>query len=540
MTRGPPAGILLGTVLHQDLSNFVSDAVLFYLQRRELLWWYSMNSQTYFGTLCDFELENVAAHLSMYPYCERWGRDIVFDGIKKCIEKDNPLRRACGSLLRHESTRSFPNSTLLASADLLEHINFEPWNVEEFEDEQLIQPFLNECTSLTSVRLKSLGPLDFIQVWCKRLMETIGKQLTSISVCNQTWVLRHIEVPCVNLRKLVLTCAPAEALYSEFWEKAGPRLRELEMVFRWSYDDDDAVYVAQVRQITQFVRDYCRGLSVLDLEGQDNCNQILAECIASFPQLDVTRIVIFAVEQAKLIAESCTKVRVHLTLTHEPTAHEIIQCFGDRIDELSVSDMMVGEDDIEIHNAELEAALNNCSTIKKYSCNTLSLMSYLCAKPKHELIGFTMDVLGEKILASHLVALTKSTGHLRKIQIDNITSMLPSGLWKEVFTANSHLEEVDLSFYIARDFDADVDHDESRNEQEFRLTQMWKHLPELLKQILPLQNLRFVKLLHLNFATPSRNEIRNLENACVPFRHRKVHVDVNGIVILPIGYATIH
>ncbi len=316
-------------------------------------------------------------------------------------------------------------------------------------------------------------------------------------------------------------CEPSEALRCEFWKKFGPRLRELEILFTWSEEGDYAHHVAELRQVTQFIRDYCRGLRGLDLEAPDSVDQILAECITSFPELDFTRILDFSVEQVKLIAESCAKVRVHLVHAHEPTAHEVIQFFRDRIDALSVTNMKAGGDDLEGHNADLEAALSDCSTIKKYDCNSLSLMSYLYAKPKHELVEFTITIPGEKIMASHLDALTKSTGNLRKIQMDNITSMLPSAVWKEFFNANSHFEEVDLAFFIGRDDDA-----------------MPNHLCVLLKLINPLQKLHHVKLLHRNRPTPSKTEIKNIKNASVPFRHRKILLLVNGIVINPIGYAT--
>ncbi len=145
-----------------------------------------MSTRTYFDELCDLELENVALWLSKYPFRERWGRDLFFDGIEKYTNTDNPLRRACASLLRHETMYSLPFQSLLASVDLFENIKFEASNVREFENEQLIQPFLDGCTSLTSIQLYDLWFVDYTQVWCKRLMDTIGKQLTVISVWAKT------------------------------------------------------------------------------------------------------------------------------------------------------------------------------------------------------------------------------------------------------------------------------------------------------------------------------------------------------------------
>ena len=491
----------------------------------------AMTTKTYLDTLCDSELETVVSWLSLFPYPAKWEYSISDRDLFFLVAQHNPFQRPCIELL---GNRVLPANILVNLAHIPKECHFEDWNFGELLREWSIESFAQSCGALKSISFDSLPTYPkTIETGYKRLMVTVGAQLTALSLRRPSnWMWVPIQQQCPNLRKLYISCSSADTVRPSFWMKVGRTLEELKIIHIGALERLKREK-SNMRGITSIKR-HCRKVKRLTLSGIREGSAMIAECLESFPALEKTELSARFWEHHAMqhVAKSCENVRVNLafgnpeiTPVGEMEVTAVLNSFGDRVDELELIDNAW----FETSNAApiFERALNKCTKVKKFSTQSRESTWMMFAHPKSELSEVSCIA---QLASVHISLLAMCTRVLCKLYLQHVSPIIPAWRWKELMNANKNtLEEMDISTI----YPTGVRENSTEEMDSFTDSMVWKYT-EILQAVVDLPHLCLLKL-NVGGMEMDEGTLRRFRHACVRLRRRRIHVCVNGVVLLPTG-----
>lgn len=501
--------------------------------------------RTYFDLLCVGELEHIVLWLSALPMPCRWFTLTCTGDLALALAPGLALREACHTLLSPASRELWEDMksrlwfgdarVLLGAAEALRAVVLKPPALSSLIQSGALDAFCRAAGNLHALTIEDFPPTEVdARISHERLFRALGGRITELAVTR--WVPRGAGAGALArlscLRELRLKCVGDGAVAgSRFWRSVGRTLEVLHLKYarRTNSSYMDTYQASGELSELRHIGDHCRSLTTVCVSPPPACRQATFELLTSYgSQLEYARLGNPTEIQAEMVATSCPKSRVELSLSGSNTAR-ILRIFGDRADEICLYALH----DAEWREAEFYRALGACGKLRRFDAfPSVSIPFSLYARPELRILALYCKLTEpDKVLHR----LTEHTGSLRKVALRGYPPrVLP---FHGFIRANKKLQKLALALQLPPHHLREPEL-MSRNVNYANLGTERNNLDTYYQGIIQAVYLHETLCrvdLRANWVEENEHFVSEaVQDACVKLRHRKIALVVDKRTYLPV------